>query len=80
MELLTVIVILAVIALIATPIILNIINDARKSAAIDSIFGYVEAVENYQTLQMLKNEDGLVKGKYNVVTETTVDDKKYKKI
>ncbi|MBP3461886.1 MAG: hypothetical protein J6K21_05740, partial [Bacilli bacterium] len=34
----------------------------------------------YQTLQMLKNEDGLVKGKYNVVTETTVDDKKYKKI
>ncbi|MBP3461030.1 MAG: prepilin-type cleavage/methylation domain-containing protein, partial [Bacilli bacterium] len=63
MELLAVIVILAIIALIATPIILNMINDAKKSAAKDSIFGYVEAVENYQTLQMLKNEDGLVKGK-----------------
>ncbi|MBP3461792.1 MAG: prepilin-type N-terminal cleavage/methylation domain-containing protein, partial [Bacilli bacterium] len=62
-ELLAVIVILAIIALIATPIILNMINDAKKSAAKDSIFGYVEAVENYQTLQMLKNEDGLVKGK-----------------
>ena len=49
-ELLAVIVILAIIALIATPIILNMINDARKSAAKDSAYGYIDAVEKYVTL------------------------------
>ena len=44
-ELLAVIVILAVIALIATPIILNMINSARKSSAVDSAYGYIKAVE-----------------------------------
>ena len=37
-ELLAVIVILALIALIATPIILNVINDAKKQAAKDSAY------------------------------------------
>lgn len=49
-ELLAVIVILAIIALIATPIILNMINDAKKSAAKDSAYGYIDAVEKYITL------------------------------
>ncbi|MBE6160039.1 MAG: prepilin-type N-terminal cleavage/methylation domain-containing protein [Lactobacillales bacterium] len=44
-ELLAVIVILAIIALIATPIILNMIENARKSAAADSAYGYIEAIE-----------------------------------
>ena len=44
-ELLAVIVILAIIALIATPIILNMINEARKSAAKDTALGYIEAIE-----------------------------------
>ncbi len=44
-ELLAVIVILALIALIATPIILNIINDAKKEAAKDSFYGYMDAIE-----------------------------------
>ena len=44
-ELLAVIVILALIALIATPIILNVINDAKKQAAKDSAYGYMDAVE-----------------------------------
>ena len=43
-ELLAVIVILAVIALIATPIVLNIITKAKKSAAADSIYGAMEAM------------------------------------
>ena len=38
-ELLAVIVILAIIALIATPIILRVIEDAKKSAAVDSAYG-----------------------------------------
>ena len=44
-ELLAVIVILAIIALIATPIILKVIEDAKKSAAVDSAYGYIEAIE-----------------------------------
>ena len=44
-ELLAVIVILAIIALIATPIILNVINDAKKQAAKDSFYGYMDAIE-----------------------------------
>ena len=64
-ELLAVIVILAVIALIATPIILNMINDARKSSAVDSSYGYIEAVEYENQMNMLddkkypKIEDGV---------------------
>ena len=38
-ELLAVIIILAVIALIATPIVLNVIESARKSANKDSAYG-----------------------------------------
>ena len=44
-ELLAVIVILAVIALIATPIIMNAISDAKKGAAKDAAYGYAKAVE-----------------------------------
>ena len=44
-ELLAVIVILAIIALVAVPIILNMISKARKQAAIDSTYGYIEALE-----------------------------------
>ena len=45
-ELLAVIVILAIIALIATPIILSMINNARKSAAKSSAYGYIEAIDS----------------------------------
>lgn len=49
-ELLAVIVILALIALIATPIILNIIKDVKRSAAKNSAYGYIDAVEKYIVL------------------------------
>ena len=45
-ELLAVIVILAVIALIATPIVLGIINDSKNSATIRSAGYYIEAVKH----------------------------------
>ena len=45
-ELLAVIVILAIIALIATPIVLSIINDSKESAVIRSAEFYVDTVEN----------------------------------
>lgn len=57
-ELLAVIVILAVIALIATPTILGMINRARKSAAESDMLSYVNEIER----QILANsmDDGLV--------------------
>ena len=54
-ELLAVIVILAVIALITTPIILNMINNAKKSAAIYSAYGYIEAIEYNNTMAQVHN-------------------------
>ena len=45
-ELLAVIVILAVIALIATPLIMGVIDDARKGSAKNGAYGYVKAMEN----------------------------------
>ena len=46
-ELLAVIVVLAIIALIATPMILNVVEKARKGAAVSSAYGYIDAVEKY---------------------------------
>ena len=43
-ELLAVIVILAIIALITTPTILNVIEQSRKNAAIDKAWGTIDAV------------------------------------
>lgn len=60
-ELLAVIVILAVIALIATPIIMNVINDAKKGAFKDSAYGIIKAIElkqgsGYLSLEANDNE------------------------
>lgn len=49
-ELLAVIVVLAVIALIATPMILGVIDNAKKGAARNSALGYIDAVEKYMTM------------------------------
>jgi len=43
-ELLAVIIVLAIIALIATPVILNVVEDAREEARKDSVIGYADAV------------------------------------
>ena len=64
-ELLAVIVILAVIALIATPIIINIIEDAQKNAAIASAQGYVRAV-NYKIAQEVLNDNIIEDGDYTI--------------
>lgn len=67
-ELLAVIVILAVIALIATPIIMNVINDAKEGADSDAALGYVKAVENTIATDMIKNPSMTV-----TAAQTTVD-------
>ena len=58
-ELLAVIVILAVIALIATPIVLNIITKAKKSAAADSVYGAMQSVKLAYTESMLSGSQSL---------------------
>ena len=45
-ELLAVIVVLAIVALIATPIILNVIEESKESANLRSVEGYANAVKN----------------------------------
>ena len=45
-ELLAVIIILAIVAIIATPIILNVIEESKESANLRSVEGYADAVKN----------------------------------
>ena len=54
-ELLAVIVILAIIALIATPIVLNIISDSKKSAELRSAEMYLSAVEQSISIKKMDN-------------------------
>ena len=63
-ELLAVIVILAIIALIVTPTISNLIQNARKATARTSAQGYIDAVKNKISLSALDNET--IQGTYTV--------------
>ena len=55
-ELLAVIIILAIVALIATPIILNVVDDARQSAARSEASMIVSGVNNYCATASMKNQ------------------------
>lgn len=66
-ELLAVIVILAIIALIATPIILNVIDEARSGASKNSAYGYIDAVEKANIQKMYSNENiNVLDGNYTI--------------
>ena len=51
-ELLAVIIILAVIALIATPIVLNVVESAKQKALVNSAYGLVDAAKLEYTESM----------------------------
>lgn len=51
-ELLAIIVILAIIAVITVPIILNVIENSKKGAAIDSAYGYKDAVNKFYVTKL----------------------------
>ena len=55
-ELLAVIIILAIIALIATPIILNVIDDAKKSAGLSEANMIYSGIENYCSVEEMKEQ------------------------
>ena len=66
-ELLAVIVILAIIALVATPIILNVIDTARKGAKESSTLGYIDAVEKQVMMSQVDSSASLIPaGTYTV--------------
>ena len=54
-ELLAIIVILAIIAVITVPIILNVIENARKGASIDSAYNYKDAINKYYLERLSTN-------------------------
>ena len=65
-ELLAIIVILAIIAVITVPIILGIIDDAKKGTVEDSAYGYKDAVNKWYIQKLLDNEDLKLNGVYTV--------------
>ena len=66
-ELLAVIVILAVIALIATPMILGVIEQAKESSAESSALGYIDAVEKTISINMLDStKEDILDGVYEI--------------
>lgn len=66
-ELLAVIVILAIIALIATPIILNVIDNAKEGATKNSAYGYIDALEKANAQEILKNSNiSVLSGTYTI--------------
>jgi prepilin-type N-terminal cleavage/methylation domain-containing protein len=76
-ELLAVIVILAIIALIATPLVLNVIDDSKKEAFKNTAYGIVEAAELNYFEDVLKNNKNSIVFKYiNGVENSNVENKK----
>mgnify|MGYP002471564531 CR=1 FL=1 len=71
---LAVIVILAVIALIATPIIMNVINDAKEGAEKDSAYGIAKALETEiaQKMVLKPTEEPEKTCKVDSITSTTI--------
>lgn len=76
-ELLAVIVILAIIAVIATPIILGVIEKSKKGAAKNSAQGYIEAVEKQIAINLL-DEDTINEITDGVYTVNELTNKKVK--
>ena len=70
-ELLAVIVVLAIIALIATPMILNVVEKARKGAAKSSALGYIDAVEKQIMVNQLNENPEINDGEYELPIDNT---------
>ncbi len=54
-ELLAIIVILAIIAVITIPIILNIVENSKKGAVINSAYGYKDAIGKFYVSKLIEN-------------------------
>lgn len=65
-ELLAVIVIISVVAMIAVPIILNVINNSKKEAIKQSAVGYVDAIEKTILKNKTENDNTNYDGDYTI--------------
>jgi len=79
-ELLAIIVILAIIAVITVPIILNIIDEARKGAEKNSVIGYGKAVELAYTQYQYDNSLGTTPNSHEGTELNSSDDGKVIKV
>lgn len=70
-ELLAVIVILAIIALIATPIIMGIIDEAKKNSARNSAYGYLDAIDKAVVTNSFKSASDPSTASIAVLNSTT---------
>ena len=68
-ELLAIIVILAIIAVITVPLILGIIDDAKKGVAEDSAYGYKDAVNKFYATELMNNKDFSMQDKTYTIDE-----------
>ena len=75
-ELLAVIVILAIIALITVPLIINIVESSRKGAARSSAYGYMEGVNIFYSKELLKGSNFTLNGTLNVDENGYLEDNK----
>jgi len=72
-ELLAVIIILAVIALIATPVVLNVVENARREANKNSVYGLLDAAKLYYAESLLdESKKQNVNGTTNLIEVMTV--------
>ena len=76
-ELLAVIIILAIVALIATPIILNVIEDAKKSAGKSESNMILGGINNYCATEAVKEE---MDENYTTICKNTMTEEEIKKM
>lgn len=72
-ELLAIIVILAIIAVITVPIILNIIENSKRGAAIDSAYGYKDAIQKYYVTKSVEDTTQELPSGYKAVSALPSD-------
>ena len=65
-ELLAIIVILAIIAVITVPVILNIVDNAKKKAATTSAYGYKDAVNKWYLSQLTQDNNLKLNDTYTI--------------
>lgn len=65
LELLAVIIVLAIISLIATPIVINVVKSAKKSSAIESVTNYVRAVDMAISMSKI-DKNRIPNGEYQI--------------
>jgi len=65
-ELLAIIVILAIIAVITVPIILNVIDNAKKGSIKDSAYGYKDAINKFYVTKLSENLSYDLIGTYSI--------------